>query len=102
MITARTWERLGLILTLLIGARIFSGAFDKYFNHDSLFYLIHSPQSWHQFAGLLTAPDPSQQYRPLTLGLMTPAIRQFGVNPHPYHWIPLLLHSLNICLFYLL
>jgi hypothetical protein len=95
-------EHAALLLILALEFWIFSGAHEKFFNHDSLFYVIHHPRSWQQFARLLAAPDVSQQYRPLTLGAMSLAAPFFGTDPRPYHWIPLAFHLANTCLFFLL
>ncbi len=98
----KRWEVAGLLLVLALELWLFSGAFQKYFNHDSLFYIIHSPRSWADCRAVLTAPDPGQQYRPLTLIAMGGIVPLLGLNPHPYHWIPLVFHLLNTLLFSLL
>lgn len=95
-------EHAALLLILALEFWIFSGAHEKFFNHDSLFYVINHPRSWQQFARLLAAPDVSQQYRPLTLGAMSLAAPFFGADPRPYHWIPPAFHLANTCLFFLL
>lgn len=95
-------EHAALLLILALELWIFSGAHEKFFNHDSLFYVINHPRSWQQFARLLAAPDVSRQYRPLTLGAMSLAAPFFGTDPRPYHWIPLAFHLANTCLFFML
>lgn len=95
-------EHAALLLILALEFWIFSGAHEKFFNHDSLFYVINHPRSWQQFTRLLAAPDFSQQYRPLTLGAMSLAAPFFGTDPRPYHWIPLAFHLANTCLFFML
>lgn len=91
-----------LLLILALEFWIFSGAHEKFFNHDSLFYVINHPRSWQEFARQLAAPDVSQQYRPLTLGAMGLVAPFFGNDPRPYHWIPLAFHLANTCLLFLL
>jgi hypothetical protein len=100
MFSKKIWEKSALVVLLVLELWAFSGAFRKYFNHDSLFYLVYAPRSWSDFQKLLQAPDPGQQYRPLTLGVMGLFVPQFGLNPRPYHWIPIIFHLLNTCLFY--
>jgi hypothetical protein len=89
----------GILLAELV---LFTGSSGLFFNHDSLFYLIHAPRSWGQFFQLLSGPDPTQQYRPLTLGALSLALPFLGLDPRPYHWIPIAFHLLNTCLFFLL
>jgi hypothetical protein len=96
------WNMIVLTALLLLELWVFSGSFDEFFNHDSLFYLIHSPKSWDRFTELLARPDPVQQYRPLTLGAMSLIIPFMGLDPRSYHWIPLAFHLVNTCLFFLL
>ena len=98
----RTSDLVFLLGLLLLELLIFTGSFGKFFNHDSLFYITETPRSWQDFVKILSAPDAALQYRPLTLGLMAPVAAWFGLNPFPYHWIPILFHLLNTCLFYLL
>jgi hypothetical protein len=89
------WNMIVLTALLLLELWVFSGSFDEFFNHDSLFYLIHSPKSWDRFTELLARPDPVQQYRPLTLGAMSLIIPFMGLDPRSYHWIPLAFHLVN-------
>jgi len=98
----KTSER--TILLLILGAEllVFSGSFDKFFNHDSLFYLVHSPRSWADFLAILTSPDATQQYRPLTLGAMALVVPFFGLDHRLYHLIPLAFHMFNTVLLYML
>ena len=91
-----------LALLLLIEAWVFSGAFRKFFTHDSLFFLIHAPQTWQQFWQCLLAPSPEKNYRPLGLGLTALFKPWLGLDPRPYHWIPLVFHMANTVLLYLL
>ena len=98
----RTSDLVFLLALLLLELLIFTGSFGKFFNHDSLFYITETPRSWQDFVKLLSAPDAAGNYRPLTLGLMAPVTAWFGLNPFPYHWIPILFHLLNTCLFYVL
>ncbi len=96
----KAWERLSLLALLALEVWAFSGAFHKFFNLDSLFYIINYPRSWQEFGSLLRRPDASQQYRPLTLGFMGLIVPLFGKDPGPYHWIPLFFHMANTLLFY--
>jgi hypothetical protein len=96
------WRYAALLLLLWLVFRVFSGSFDKFFNHDSLFYFVNSPHSWGQFVSLLAAPDPTQQYRPLPLGLMSLFTSRMGLDPRPYHWIPVCFHLANAILFWIL
>jgi hypothetical protein len=95
-------EHAGLLFIFILEAIAFSGAFAKFFNHDSLFYLVYAPRSWDQFMALLAGPDPTQQYRPMTLALMSVLSPFFRLNFVAYHWIPLAFHLLNTFLFWLL
>ena len=91
-----------MFLILLVELWIFTGSFHKYFNNDSLFYMTRYPRSWAEFQRYLVAPDDARQYRPLNLGLMALVIPRLGVEPLPYHWVPILFHLLNTYLFYCL
>lgn len=102
MQTSKIWERTALAALLLLELWAFSGSFDKFFNLDSLFYIIHAPRSWPQMRHYFLAPDDARQYRPLTLAFMGPAVRILGTDPRPSHWIPLLFHLANTVLFYCL
>jgi hypothetical protein len=93
-------ERVVLALILLLQLWLFSGSFQKFFCNDSLFYMVNAPHSWHEFQRLLLSPDEAKQYRPLNLGLAAIIRPFFGLNPHPYHWIPILFQLLNTILFY--
>ncbi len=93
-------ERLVLALILLLQLWIFSGSFHKFFNNDSLFYMVNAPGTWQEFKALLLSPDPGKQYRPLNLGFAGLIKPYFGLAPLPYHWIPLIFHLLNTILFY--
>jgi hypothetical protein len=92
----------GLFLLLLIGLElwIFSGSFNKYFNLDSAFYVIHCPHTWGELCRVFQAPDPGKQYRPLTLAFMALVVPVFRLDPRPYHWIPLIFHLANTLLVY--
>ncbi len=95
-------EKFTLLLLIALQFWIFGGSFDKYFNLDSLFYIIEHPSSPADYARLFTRPDAAAQYRPLTLAVMGLVVPLLGTDPWPYHWIPLLFHALNTFLFYLL
>ncbi len=99
---SRSWEKATILLLMSIELGVFSGSFPKFFNQDSIFYQIYAPRSWQQFERLLLAPDSGGQYRPLTLIVMGPLVQLLGMNPHPYHWIPLVFHLINTLLFYCL
>ena len=98
----QTPEWVFLILLLLVELWIFSGAFNKFFTHDSLFYMIHVPHTWEQFRSYLLAPSEERSYRPLNLAVSALFRPFLGVDPVPYHWIPIVFHLLNTLLFYLL
>ena len=91
-----------LALILIAEIWVFSGAFRKFFTHDSLFYMTNVPQSWDQFQ-----PYPPESFRRKILsaaqsrfcGIGRPFL---GLNPWPYHWIPIIFHMLNTLLFYAL
>jgi hypothetical protein len=102
MASGKVWNRIALSLILLVELWIFTGSFHKYFNNDSLFYMTRYPRSWAEFQRCLVAPDDARQYRPLNLGLMALVIPRLGLEPPPYHWIPILFHLLNTYLFYCL
>jgi hypothetical protein len=91
-----------LVLLLLIELWAFSGAFQKFFTHDSLFYMTRVPHSWGQFKQYLLAPSDEKSYRPLNLGFIALVRPILGVDPHPYHWIPIAFHLLNTALFFFL
>ncbi len=96
------FELAALAVLLLIELWIFSGAFDKFFTHDSLFYMTHVPHGWNEFTPYLLAPSDEKSYRPLNLGFMALFRPFLGTDPHPYHWIPVIFHLLNTALFFLL
>lgn len=91
-----------LVLLLLIELWLFSGAFQRFFAHDGLFYMTHVPQSWGQFQQYLLAPSDEKSYRPLNLGFIALVRPILGLDPHPYHWIPIAFHLLNTVLFFFL
>jgi hypothetical protein len=93
-------ERVTLALFLLLQLWLFSGSFQKFFCNDSLFYMVNAPRSWHDFVSCLSQPDEAKQFRPLNLGLAALIKPYFGLNPHPYHWIPLIFQLINTVLFY--
>ncbi len=95
-------EWIALILIFIVEIWMFSGSFRKFFTHDSLFYLLHAPGDWSQFWRFLLAPTPEKNYRPLNLGLMGLIKPWLGVDPLPYHLIPLGFHLANSFLFFLL
>jgi hypothetical protein len=97
---ARSWNTLALVLLLFLEFWLFSGSFNKFFNHDSLFYVLYSPRSWEGLADVFSAPDEARNYRPLSLALMGLVVPFFGTNPYPYHWIPIVLHGANTLLLY--
>ncbi len=95
-------EMIFLALILLAELWVFSGAFHKFFTHDSLFYMTNVPQSWDQYRPYLMGPSAEKSYRPLNLGFVA-LVRPFlGLDPWPYHWIPIIFHLLNTWLFYAL
>ena len=94
--------QVGLILILVLEIWIFSGAFNAFFNHDSLFYLIHAPRSWDQLIQVMTGPDPTHQFRPMTLAVMGIILPLFRLDPLPYHFVPIAFHAFNTILFWLL
>ncbi len=95
-------ETIALAILVVAELWLFSGAFRKFFTHDSLFYMIHVPRSWGQFLSFLLGPSDESSYRPLNLGFIA-LVRPFlGVDPHPYHWIPIVFHVVNTLLFYFL
>lgn len=95
-------ELAALAFLLLIEFWIFSGAFNKFFTHDSLFYMTHVPHNWDEFKPYLLAPSDEKSYRPLNLGFIALFRPFLGVNPHPYHWIPIVFHLLNTLLLFIL
>jgi len=97
-----TSEKVVLALILLVEFWVFSGAFRKFFTHDSLFYLINAPESWQQFWRFLVAPSPEKNYRPLDIGFVALIKPWLGLDPRSYHWIPILFHLANTILFCLL
>lgn len=102
MSTTGTRDKIIIVIVLLIELWAFSGSFDKYFNHDSLFYITDYPRSWDELVKVFAQPDSARQYRPLTLAAAGIFVPLLGTNPWPYHWIPLLFHLVNTCLFYAL
>jgi hypothetical protein len=92
--------RLALLLLIAAELWMFSGSFNKYFNLDSAFYVIHAPHSWDALRHVFLAPDAGKQYRPLTLAFMALLVPIFRLDPRPYHWIPLLFHLANTLLVY--
>jgi hypothetical protein len=97
-----TPENALLALLLVVELWVFSGAFHKFFTHDSLFYMTHVPRTWAQFKAYLVAPSDEKSYRPLNLGFIALVRPFFGVDPYPYHWIPIAFHVVNTLLFFLL
>ena len=95
-------ETLALGLLLLVEFWLFSRAFDKFFTHDSLFYMVNVPRSWDQLWQAFLAPSIEKNYRPVNLAFMAIFRPFLGVDPHPYHWIPLVFHLLNTLLFFIL
>ncbi len=94
---------LGLLVTLLIEALLFSRAFGNFFNHDSLFYLSRRIESPGQFVQALLEPDDIKQYRPLPKLFFSLFYPFFGLDPYPYHFVPLIMHMANtLLLFYFL
>jgi hypothetical protein len=96
----RIREFLALLLLLLVESWLFSQSFDKFFNLDSLYYLIHYPRSFDDLIRTFTAPDPALQFRPIPLAVMGLLVPILGHDPGPHHWVPLILHLLNTILFY--
>ena len=96
----KSFEKLILALLLLLQLWTFSGSFHKFFNNDSLFYMVNAPHSWQEFQSFLLAPDPGKQYRPVNLAIAGLIKPHFGLDPHPYHWIPLIFHLVNTVLLY--
>lgn len=94
------FERLVLGLFLLLQLWLFSGSFHKFFNNDSLFYMINAPAIWQDFQRFFISPDEGMQYRPLNSGFAGLIKPYLGLDPYPYHWIPLIFHMLNTVLFY--
>jgi hypothetical protein len=95
-------ERVFLALILLTELWLFTGAFQKFFTHDSLFYMINAPDSWEQFRPQMMAPSAEKSFRPLNLGLVALLRPYLGTDPRPYHWVPILFHMINTCIFYIL
>lgn len=96
------FEKAALLLLLVLEAWLFSGSFSRFFTHDSLFYLIHAPQSWQDLWRYLAAPGEEKNYRPLNMavvGLLRPWL---GLDPVLYHWVPPAFHLANTALFYFL
>jgi hypothetical protein len=89
-----------LILLLALELWIFSGAFHKFFTHDSLFYMTHIAHSWDEFVPFLLGPSQEMSYRPTNLAVVALLSPLLGVEPHPWHWIPILFHLANTLLFY--
>ena len=96
----RIREVAAIAALLLVESWLFSQSFDQFFNLDSLYYLIHHPRSFDDLLRIFTAPDPALQFRPISLAVMGLLVPMFGVDPAPYHWVPLILHLLNTLLFY--
>ena len=96
----RIREFAALLLLLLVESWLFSQSFDKFFNLDSLFYLIHYPRSFDDLIRAFSAPDPALQFRPVSLATMGLLVPILGHDPGPHHWVPLILHLLNTLLFY--
>ncbi len=97
----KAWEKVALAALLLLELWAFSGAFQKFFNLDSLFYILRYPKNSHEFLQYIAGPDSGKQYRPLTLWTMGLLVPWLGKLPQPYHWIPFLFHFVNTVLFYL-
>jgi hypothetical protein len=97
-----TPENALLALLLAVELWAFSGTFHKFFTYDSLFYMTHVPRTWTQFKDYLLAPSDEKSYRPLNLGFIALVRPFFGVDPFPYHWIPIAFHLVNTLLFFLL
>lgn len=97
---AKLADRAILVLILIVELWIFTGSFHKYFTHDSLFYLTNVPHSWEQFRQYLFTPSAEKSYRPLNLGLVALLHPFLGLDPRPYHWIPVIFHLLNTALFF--
>jgi hypothetical protein len=93
-------EFAALLPLLLVESWLFSQSFDKFFNLDSLYYLIHYPRSFDDLMRTFSAPDPALQFRPISLAVMGLLVPILGHEPGPYHWVPLILHLLNTLLFY--
>lgn len=99
---AKTGTIFLIILLMGIQLSIFSGAFQKFFTHDSLFYMTHIAHSWEEFRPFLLAPSTEMSYRPANLGLVALLSPVLGVDPRPWHWIPIIFHLANTLLLYLL
>jgi hypothetical protein len=96
----RIREFAALLLLLLVESWLFSQSFDKFFNLDSLYYLIHYPRSFDDLICIFSAPDPALQFRPISVAVMGLLVPILGREPGPYHWVPLILHLVNTLLFY--
>ncbi len=96
----KTWRTIALLSLVGVELWAFSGSFDKYFNLDSVFYVIHSPRTWTEALRVFASPDVGRQYRPVTLSFMALFVPTFGSNPHPYHYIPIVFHALNSILLF--
>jgi hypothetical protein len=96
----RRLEGTAIVLLLLTEAVLYAGSFGKFFNHDSIFYLIHAPRDWDGALKLLLSPDDGRQYRPLTILFLAPFVHLWGPSPGPYHWIPLFFHLANTWLLF--
>ncbi len=95
-------ERGALVLLLAVEWWLFSGSFHKFFTHDSLFYMIHAPQSWGQLARYFLEPGEEKNFRPVNMAVVAALKPLLGLDFHKYHWIPPAFHAANTLLFYFL
>ena len=64
--------------------------------------MVNVPRSWDQLWQAFLAPSIEKNYRPVNLAFMAIFRPFLGVDPHSYHWIPVVFHLLNTTLFFIL
>jgi hypothetical protein len=95
-------ESVSLAILLALEIWVFSASFHKFFNHDSLFYMVNVPRSWAELGRAFLAPSVEKNYRPLNLAFFSLIRPLLGTDPYPYHYIPVIFHLLNTVLLFLL
>jgi hypothetical protein len=95
---------MAIFLFLLIALELwmFSGSFDRFFTRDSLVYITNIAHSWGQLKTFFLAPSQEMSYRPANYALVALLGPLLGLNPHRWHWVPILFHVANTLLFYLI